>query len=238
MILLSLFSVTAQADLASDYFSGKLDTAEMLDINPDVIAYNGPMAGQFFSNGLDYGWGYTPGLPNSVALHETEFLSFELNTGSVFTDPYVHFVAALRGHSFVPSTLRGRGLAIGNTPGCIGGIQIEDFTVSAVGGGSGYYLKGCNPFNFANNSNYRIDIHASYGVVAYWVFRENPSILQQLYGMNKWTLMTSGGCGVPPHTACAQHPNDLNAQNVVLGTAGRNNSQTYFFMKNIYVAKF
>ena len=239
LLILFLFtSIAAQADLYSDYISGELEISEVLQINPDIIAYTGPMSGQYFTNGNDYGWGYYPGLPGSVALAETQFLSFELNSGTLFTDPYVHYVAALRGHSFAPSILRGRGIVLGNTPGCVGGIQIEDFTISAVGGGSGPYLKGCNHFNFSNYTNYRFDIHASYGVVAYWVFRENPAILQQLYGVNKWTLMTTGGCGVPPHLTCSQHPNDLNGQNVILGTAGRNSTTAYSFMNNVYVAKF
>lgn len=243
LILMTLsFSINAQnnPNWYNDYVFGVTDVTDMLTDNPNVIESVGPLAGQFYVNGMDYGFGFEPNLTNSVGLNETQFLSFELNYVDLFDDPSVHFIAAMRGLSNVPNLLLGRGLAIGNTPGCLEGIQIEDFTINALNGGgsgpNGNPLKGCQPYYFQNNRTYRFDMEATIYSLNYKMYRLNTPYEQNAYNLNKWSPINNGQCGTPPFLLCPQQSLDDGGQNIILGTAGRTQF-TSATAGNVYVAK-
>ena len=239
IFLIVIYSTNSFGDLYDDYITGNLEIADMLVINPDVLDYVGPLAGQLFNNGNDKGFGYTPNLLGGVSNSETEFLSFELHTQNLFQNNGMHFVVALRGQTVVPNILLGRGLAIKDTPGCVDGVAIEDFSMSAgYPGGTGSYLKGCKNFIFSNYSTYRIDMHASKNNIAFWIFKENSALLQ-LYGAPPWSLVLTGGCGGnDPYATCQGLPIDTNQQNAAIGTAFRSSPSYDFSLSNVYIAKF
>ncbi len=243
-IFLITVSFSVHADWYTDYVYGVTDVEQMLADNPDVIESVGPLSSNYYTNNytigginfMDYGYGVYPNLTGSVGVDETQFLSFQFTPGNIFSDIYLHFVVAMRGHSNTPNFLRGRGLAIGNTPGCTNGLQIEDFTASAVGGGYGSYLKGCKNLFWQSGRKFRIDMEASIFSVSYKIYRLNTTYEQNAYNLNKWSIYSYGECGNPPFAACYQHPDDVGGQNIVIGTAGRTKFNS-FVASNIYVAK-
>ncbi len=238
-LLVLIYSNTSFSSLYDDYISGNLEISTMLNINPDIIDYVGPLQGLQFYNANDKGYDFKPNLFGGIANNETEFLSFEFQTKNLFDDINMHLAIALRGHSdSMTNTLRGRGLAIGSTLNCSEGIAIEDFTINALGGGDGIPLKGCKNFQFWNNSNYRIDIHASNNNILYYIFKENLLFLQMYYGYPKWSLQLTGGCSSSPYSACLGHIEDIGGQNVIIGTAFRSSSSYDYTISKVYIAKF
>jgi len=245
MLLLLVTSFSVQADWYTDYIYGVTDVQQMLIDNPNVIESVGPLVGDMYFNGFDYGYFYYPDFLNSVGIDETQFLSFQFDAGNIFNDVQMHFIAAMRGNSAYPDVLRGRGLAIGNTNNCLTGtqvpvtanpLQIEDFTINAEGGGDGLPLKGCMATYKEDDRTFRIDMEATTESLKFYMYREITPYEQFAYNLNPWQLVSWGQCGTPPFYPCEQHPSDLGGQNIILGIAGATRWNSYG-VSEVYVAK-
>ena len=166
----------------------------------------------------------------SIADNETQFLSFELNSNTMFNNTAVssgmHLAISLRGDSYVTKDgsnhltygrLEGRGLAIHHTEGapngCFG-VAVEDFSLNISSPGlvmcDSYQSLG---FSIQNNSRYRIDLHVSKGWVAYWIFKKNPT-----WASTSWNFLASGSTPAPEQAMDA-----TGGDSVIISTAFRNN---------------
>jgi hypothetical protein len=240
-ILLVLTISTANAD---DYTDGIIEIGPFLAANQATHTSVGPLStnAAFYWHNLsgvftdvDMGYYFNSPLGN-ISDNETQFLSFELDTGSLFSGfsgAAMHMVISMRGNSFVFTNandeitsladvqLGGKGPIFhhteGRPDGCFG-IGVEDYSINGGAGNTGdvpiplcesYQSLG---FNLLDFTTYRVDVHASKGYVAYWLFRENPPNM----GLNHWSLQATSGVAAPEQAIDSQG-ND----SVVVGTAGR-----------------
>lgn len=234
------------------------DNAKPTNENRAVSMLEGPisLSGKGFWHELfppyhDIGY-YFESAVGLVGDNETQFISFELNTNTLFDDPTMHLVVSVSGDTFVRTNnngeittlndvqLGGRGLILGvldrpDAPDCSGqvyGIGIEDFS-SNRGAGNGVPIPLCESWTTANiniqsNAHYKFEVSANKTHVAYAIYKDvNPFPL-----IDNWQLVYHKDHYAP------EQVNDNYYGNVVIGAAGRSSTTSIIDISDVYIGKF
>jgi len=154
---------------------------------------------------------------------ETQYISFEFNTGTAFTDQKMHLAIGGRGPTTYDSAPYGRGLAIGYLTGVEGwlpngcnGIAIEHFTINRKSGDS--LVGKCKAYDFKSHEDYRIELHISRLNVYYALYKKIPRETT-IGGPADWVLVQTGGCIEDTGKTCLKEPEDGDYGNVFIGSA-------------------
>jgi hypothetical protein len=245
--------VTSQCVLSGDYEDGFLEIGPYLASNQATINSVGPISlvgkdyYHDFGSYRDIGYIFESpiGLINDS---ETQFLSFEIDTNIFFSDPNMHLVLAMSGDSYVTTNngeitnindvqLSGRGPALGRlsrvecTPqgNIVNAFAVENYTRNRGpehGNPDDASISACELGDaLDDNSRYRIDVHASKGFIAYWIFKERLSP-----SLSHWELKYSIGAPTPEQDL------DQYFGNIIIGAASRSINSS-LNLSNVYVAK-
>ncbi len=251
--------VTSSLLLTSDLSAKENDTATSAAANHNkaVPMLAGPLTGEYFWHELfghhDIGYYYESPV-GLVGDNETHFISFEMNTNTLFEDPTMHLVVSVSGDTFVRTNntreitslndvqLGGRGMILGALyrdpnvlPDCANGtmsVGIEDFSINR-GAGSGVPIPLCESWanaNFQMHSftDYKFEIAASKSHTAYHIYQDvNPYPF-----ITQWQLIYNNSVAAP------QQANDHYYGNVVIGAASRSSSSSTLDLTNVYIGKF
>lgn len=149
---------------------------------------------------------YTAG-PAVTSTQEVRVVT-HINSGTAFSDPYMHFAIGGRGNTVGNSTgiPSGRGITLGNVMqshlypewGPCSGIMIEDFASAQAMVGVGSPMDGyeglvpgtCVPYTFDAFADYRVELRLTASDMNWWLYQWKYSPV----GGWQWMHVRSGGC--------------------------------------------